>query len=246
MRHWIDWLRGDLGAAAARLVISHPASPLERANFLPMGNRPPGSCDRRLLEARRLLDAARLRSWLPLASQPLPLETPELPGASAANQSAADNDPEAAFNALQHWLIAPQAQWLEQLGLKPREWAQLLEDFDRTSLDERQRSQLLGEALGSEGHNDPQTWLEQHRGQGLLPPGAAGSLEARTLVPTVAVVTEDGRPGVLKVGRDNQPTFSPVSLGASSGRDTQILEGLRPGERIFIDLPPWAKKKRGD
>ena len=73
-----------------------------------------------------------------------------------------------------------------------------------------------------------------------------GRLAARTLVPTVAVVTEDGRPGVLKVGKDNQPTFSPVSLGASSGRDTQILEGLRPGERIFIDLPPWAKKKRGD
>ncbi|MFM7652113.1 MAG: efflux RND transporter periplasmic adaptor subunit [Vulcanococcus sp.] len=73
-----------------------------------------------------------------------------------------------------------------------------------------------------------------------------GTLAARTLVPTVAVVTEEGRPGVLMVGKDNQPTFRPVSLGASSGRDTQILEGLRPGERIFIDLPPWAKKKRGD
>ena len=181
VRQWLEWLQSQLPCGGSELVVEHPANPLERANFLPMGNRPPGSCDRRLLEARRLLDAARLRSWLPLASQPLPLETPELPGASAANQSAADNDPEAAFNALQHWLIAPQAQWLEQLGLKPREWAQLLEDFDRTSLDERQRSQLLGEALGSEGHNDPQTWLEQHRGQGLLPPGAAGSLEARTL-----------------------------------------------------------------
>jgi HlyD family secretion protein len=73
-----------------------------------------------------------------------------------------------------------------------------------------------------------------------------GTLAARTLVPTVAVVTEEGRPGVLLVGKDNQPTFRPVSLGASSGRDTQILEGLKPGERIFIDLPPWAKKKRGD
>ena len=71
-----------------------------------------------------------------------------------------------------------------------------------------------------------------------------GTLAARTLVPTVAVVTEEGRPGVLKVGKDNQPSFSPVTLGASSGRDTQILEGLRPGERIFIDLPPWAKKVR--
>ena len=71
-----------------------------------------------------------------------------------------------------------------------------------------------------------------------------GTLAARTLVPTVAVVTEQGRPGVLLVGKNTQPTFRPVSLGASSGRDTQILEGLRPGERIFIDLPPWAKKPR--
>jgi HlyD family secretion protein len=71
-----------------------------------------------------------------------------------------------------------------------------------------------------------------------------GALASRTLVPTVAVVTEDGRPGVLLVGKDNQPTFHPVSLGSSSGRDTQILEGVRPGERLFIDLPPWAKKKR--
>jgi HlyD family secretion protein len=71
-----------------------------------------------------------------------------------------------------------------------------------------------------------------------------GQLAARTLVPTVAVVTEEGRPGVLLVGPKNQPTFQPVTLGASSGRDTQILDGLKPGARVFIDLPPWAKNKR--
>ena len=71
-----------------------------------------------------------------------------------------------------------------------------------------------------------------------------GALAARTLVPTVAVVTEEGRPGVLLVGPDNQPTFQPVTLGASSGRDTQILSGLQAGSRVFIDLPPWAKKAR--
>jgi HlyD family secretion protein len=71
-----------------------------------------------------------------------------------------------------------------------------------------------------------------------------GTLAARTLIPTVAVVTEQGRPGVLLVGPGNQPTFQAVSLGASSGKDTQILEGLKPGTRVFIDLPPWAKKKR--
>jgi HlyD family secretion protein len=71
-----------------------------------------------------------------------------------------------------------------------------------------------------------------------------GTLAARTLIPTVAVVTEQGKPGVLLVGPGNQPTFQSVTLGASSGKDTQILEGLQPGTRVFIDLPPWTKKKR--
>jgi HlyD family secretion protein len=71
-----------------------------------------------------------------------------------------------------------------------------------------------------------------------------GNLPARTLVPTVAVVTEKGRPGVLLVGKNRQPTFQPVELGVSSGKDTQILSGLDPGTRVFIDLPPWAKQRK--
>ena len=73
-----------------------------------------------------------------------------------------------------------------------------------------------------------------------------GQLQARTLVPTVAIVTETGRPGVLRVGKEQQPTFQPVELGASSGKDTQILSGLEPNTRVFIDLPPWAKKRKAD
>ena len=71
-----------------------------------------------------------------------------------------------------------------------------------------------------------------------------GRLQARTLIPTVAVVTEEGKPGVLLVGKDSQPRFQPVELGVSSGRNTQILSGLEPGTRVFIDLPPWAKKRK--
>ena len=62
-------------------------------------------------------------------------------------------------------------------------------------------------------------------------------------MPTVAVVTEDGKPGVLRVGPEREPTFQPVELGVSSGKDTQIITGLKPGERVFIDLPPWARKR---
>lgn len=70
-----------------------------------------------------------------------------------------------------------------------------------------------------------------------------GNLGPRTLVPTVAVVTENGRPGVLLVGKDREPKFQPVELGVSSGRDTQIISGLETNTPVFIDLPPWAKKR---
>ena len=70
-----------------------------------------------------------------------------------------------------------------------------------------------------------------------------GQLQARTLVPTVAIVTEAGKPGVLLVGKDRKPRFQPVELGVSSGKNTEILSGLEPGTRVFIDLPPWASRR---
>ena len=69
-----------------------------------------------------------------------------------------------------------------------------------------------------------------------------GSVQADTLVPTVAIVTEDGRPGVLVPGKGNNPYFLPVELGISGGRNTQILSGLKRGSRVFIDLPPGSKR----
>ena len=67
-----------------------------------------------------------------------------------------------------------------------------------------------------------------------------GRSQPRTLVPTVAIVTENGQPGVLLVGEQQQPSFQSVELGNSSGDQTAILEGLEAGTRVFIDLPPWA------
>jgi len=69
-----------------------------------------------------------------------------------------------------------------------------------------------------------------------------GAVRAETLVPTVAIVTEAGRPGVLVPGKDNKPKFQPVELGISGGRNTQILSGLKPGSRVFIDLPPGSRR----
>ena len=71
-----------------------------------------------------------------------------------------------------------------------------------------------------------------------------GRTATRTLVPTVAIVTENGKPGVLEVAKNDQPRFQPVELGSSSGSQTAIVSGLEPGTRLFIDLPPWAAQQR--
>ena len=70
-----------------------------------------------------------------------------------------------------------------------------------------------------------------------------GSTRPSTLVPTVAIVTESGKPGVLLVGDQDQPRFQAVELGSSSGSQTAILNGVKPGTQVFIDLPPWAKNR---
>jgi HlyD family secretion protein len=70
-----------------------------------------------------------------------------------------------------------------------------------------------------------------------------GQLTGRTLVPTVAIVTENGKPGVLVVGKGNKPTFQAVELGVSGGKDTEIVSGLQSGTRIFIDLPPGDRRR---
>ena len=70
-----------------------------------------------------------------------------------------------------------------------------------------------------------------------------GRSKERTLVPTVAIVTEEGKPGVLLVDDQEKPSFQPVELGNSSGDRTAILKGLDAGTRVFIDLPPWADRR---
>jgi HlyD family secretion protein len=70
-----------------------------------------------------------------------------------------------------------------------------------------------------------------------------GRTAESTLVPTVAIVTEEGKPGVLLVGKNDQPTFQSIELGASGGSQSAILSGVKPGTPVFIDLPPWAKQR---
>ncbi len=58
------------------------------------------------------------------------------------------------------------------------------------------------------------------------------------VVPTVAIVTQDGETGVLVPDENNRIRFRPITSGTSVGNQTQILDGVDAGDRVFIDLPP--------
>ncbi|MGL6340645.1 MAG: efflux RND transporter periplasmic adaptor subunit [Waterburya sp.] len=64
------------------------------------------------------------------------------------------------------------------------------------------------------------------------------------VVPTVAIFTENGEQGVMIPGEDNQPQFQPVKVGLYLGDKTQILNGIKPNQRVFIELP--ETRRRGD
>lgn len=69
------------------------------------------------------------------------------------------------------------------------------------------------------------------------------------VVPTVAIVSKEGKPGVLVPDAKNQPQFRPVILGTAVGNETQILKGLTAGERVFTDIPKgseWDPSKQKD
>jgi HlyD family secretion protein len=63
-------------------------------------------------------------------------------------------------------------------------------------------------------------------------------LQNALVVPTVAIVTQNGQTGVLVTNADNtKATFNPVAIGPTIGNQIQILKGVQGGERVFVDLP---------
>ncbi|HEY9851310.1 MAG TPA: efflux RND transporter periplasmic adaptor subunit [Leptolyngbyaceae cyanobacterium] len=62
-------------------------------------------------------------------------------------------------------------------------------------------------------------------------------VQGALVVPTVAIVTEKGQTGVMIPGKENKPEFRPVTIGTTIQDQTQILDGIKEGEQIYIDLP---------
>jgi HlyD family secretion protein len=61
------------------------------------------------------------------------------------------------------------------------------------------------------------------------------------MVPTVAIVRNKGKDGVLVPGKDQQPEFKEVGLGFTYRDKTQVTEGIKAGDRVFIDTPKGFK-----
>lgn len=66
-------------------------------------------------------------------------------------------------------------------------------------------------------------------------------LKAAMLVPTVAIVTKKGQTGVLVPDSKNQPQFKPVTIGTNLNNQTQIMDGVKTGDQVFVQLPDGKK-----
>ncbi|MEM8779143.1 MAG: efflux RND transporter periplasmic adaptor subunit [Cyanobacteria bacterium P01_G01_bin.49] len=63
------------------------------------------------------------------------------------------------------------------------------------------------------------------------------------VVPTVSIVTQEGETGVMIPDEKNNPQFKAVTIGQVLDEKIQILSGLTPGEKVFIDIPEKKTKK---
>ena len=57
------------------------------------------------------------------------------------------------------------------------------------------------------------------------------------LIPTSAIVSQEQGTGVYVLGKNRQPQFHPIRVGATVGTQSEVLSGLQEGERIFITFP---------
>ncbi|MFB8792488.1 MAG: efflux RND transporter periplasmic adaptor subunit [Potamolinea sp.] len=89
-------------------------------------------------------------------------------------------------------------------------------------------SLLTGQKELSSGMNAELTFLGQKVNNALV-------------VPTVSIVTQEGKTGVMIPDTNNKPKFKPVTIGTTIKDQTQVLEGVKPGEKVFIDLPKGSK-----
>jgi HlyD family secretion protein len=61
------------------------------------------------------------------------------------------------------------------------------------------------------------------------------------LVPTSAIVSQEGGTGVLLHQAGGKPRFQPVRVGATVGSQTEVKSGIKEGQRVYISFPGQRK-----
>ena len=62
-------------------------------------------------------------------------------------------------------------------------------------------------------------------------------IDTALVVPTVAIVTQNGKTGLLVADEKGKPKFQPVTIGTTVDNQTQILSGVKIGDRVFVKQP---------
>ncbi|AFY29150.1 efflux RND transporter periplasmic adaptor subunit [Cyanobium gracile] len=57
------------------------------------------------------------------------------------------------------------------------------------------------------------------------------------LIPTPAIVSERDGTGVMRPGDNGEPSFQPVQVGVTIGNRTEVLRGLKAGDRVYLSVP---------
>jgi HlyD family secretion protein len=68
-----------------------------------------------------------------------------------------------------------------------------------------------------------------------------GTVRNSMVLPTGAIATQKGQTGVYIPDEKDRPAFRAITIGTSLENQTQVLEGVTPGQRVFIKFPEGQK-----
>jgi len=84
---------------------------------------------------------------------------------------------------------------------------------------------------------EPPDLTNLHSGMNITANFLVGHHKDALFIPTSAIVSQREGTGVYLLGTGQRPLFHPIKVGATVGSSTEVLAGLKEGERIFITLP---------
>jgi len=82
--------------------------------------------------------------------------------------------------------------------------------------------------------DDPQRLLMS--GMNVTAEFKAGKKDDALLIPTASITSNQGKTGVLLQDENGKPKFTLVRVGATSGTQTEVIDGLKDGDRVFVGL----------